>query len=150
MRTFEEINGLNRNMVLEVDKEEICIKAYRPYTRMPFRPKKEPGEIEVVLAPFRGKHRSVINSDVYQATDKKIMTKRLEPHLLKRMADAVLNDAIPFLSKVSAEEKMPILIQTHHEPSIPEMTITAGLIEDMQVVLFTIRYADAKKEEEEE
>ncbi len=146
MRTFEEINGLNRNMVLEVDKEEVCIKAYRPYTRLPFRPEKETGDIEAVLASFHGKHACIINSDVYQATDKRIMTKRLEPHQLKRMADAVLQDAIPFLSRVSSEENMPILIQTHHEPSIPEMTITAGLIEDMQVVLFTIRYEHAKKE----
>jgi|LGOV01.1.fsa_nt_gb hypothetical protein len=97
-------------------------------------------ELKDMLLEFKGKRNCVINSDVFNVTNQKIKIRNLEKHTLQRILDKVITKSISYLSKVSEEENTDIVIQTEYDGNNSALTVTVGLVGDIQVLLLDIHY----------
>ena len=142
MSKLESVLALNGVSVLGVRGNTIEITQYERKVSIP----KEEGansnvpNIKEILLEFKGKRNCIINSDVFDAENEKVKIKNLEMHNLKRIMNKVVEKSIPFLTEICIDEERDVLIQTIYEKDNPALTISVGLVDDVQVLLLDIHY----------
>jgi hypothetical protein len=140
MNEIEKFIKMNSIIILEVSEDTATLKQYEEKLSMKVKANDTLTSIEEVLAPLTGKRACIINSDVLGVVNEKIKLKRLEQHTLHKVLALTLEAYLPYLAKIVKDEDSNILIQTHYESDNPALTITAGLIDDIQVVLLDVHY----------
>ena len=142
MSKLESVLALNGVSVLGVKGNTIEVTQYERKVSIP----KVEGvntnvpNVKEILLEFKGKRNCIINSDVFDAENEKVKVKNLEMHNLKRIMNKVIEKSIPFLSEICVEENREILIQMTYEKHNPALTITVGVVDDVQVLLLDIHY----------
>ncbi len=140
MEKLNEIVTLNSSIVIGVEDHIISVQVYDNGIEIPYKPNIEQKSIQELLLPYKGKRVAIINSDVLGIVNQKIKVKELEKHIVTRIQLDVLNEYLPYLAKIAKEEENQILIQSTYNLDNPELTLTAGILDDIQVVLFDIHY----------
>jgi len=140
MELLNSVLTLNSTVVLRVQEHKIILKVYQDNIVVPFNSFVSATDINDVLVRYKGKRVAIINSDVLGVTDMKVKIKMLEKHLIARIQKDVLNTYIPYLAIIGNQENTEILIQSSYDTSKHQLTITAGLVNDVQVLLFDIHY----------
>lgn len=139
MKELERIS-LNTTMVVRVTDHKIILRVYEEKLEIAFRKCKDIPKLEDVLQIFKGKRACIINSDITGETNKKIKVKVLEKHVVSRIQKEVLAAYLPHLATIAESEDSEVLIQSSYTDDNPRLTITAGLIDDIQVILLDIHY----------
>jgi len=142
MNILDSVLGLNGITVLGVRGNDVTITHYDEKVNIPHVETKdtELPDIKGILSEFKGKRNCIINSDVFNVINEKVKVKNLEKHTLKRILDKVVEESVTFLAEISALEGQDVLIQTTYNKENPALTITAGLLDDIQVLLLDIHY----------
>jgi hypothetical protein len=142
MNELDSVLALNGVSVLGVRGNMIEITQYEKKICIPNNAEsdKNAPDIKEILLEFKGKRNCIIYSDVFGVENEKVKVKNLEMHNIKRIMNKVIEKSIPFMSKICAEEESNILIQTIYEKENPALTITVGLMDDVQVLLLDIHY----------
>jgi hypothetical protein len=140
MNEIEKFVKMNSIIILEVSENTVTLNQYEEQLSLKVQANDTVVSVQEVLAPLTGKRACIINSDVLGVVNEKIKLKRLEKHTLHRVLALTLEAYLPYLSKIAKDEDSNILIQTHYEIDNPALTITAGLIDDIQVVLLDVHY----------
>ena len=142
MNILDNVLGLNGITVLGVRGNDVKITHYDEKVNIPNIETKdtELPDIKEILLEFKGKRNCIINSDVFDAENLKVKVKNLEIHSMNRIMNKVIEKSIPFLASISRSEGKDILIQTSFEKENPALTITVGIVDDVQVLLLDIHY----------
>ena len=131
---------LNGVAVIKIDGEMCTLNVYDNHQELKRNSKRKLGNLKIVLEELKGKRNCIVNSDIYDVTNEKIKIKNLEKHTLKRILVKVMDDCVGFLSKISKEENLDLILHISIEENNPALTIIAGLEGDVQVLLFDIHY----------
>ena len=140
MNELEKFIKLNSIIILEVNGSEVTLKQYEESLVLKMNDQPLLPSIEEVLEPLVGKRACIINSDILGIENQKIKLKSLEKHVLHRLLGLTLTSTIPYLAHIANEEGSSILLQSHYDPDSPALSITAGLVDDIQVLLLDIHY----------
>jgi len=140
MNRIEKFIKLNSIIILEVSEKAVILKQYEEKIDLTLQDSDTPVSIQEILTPLIGTQVCIINSDVLGVVNEKIKLKRLEKHTLHKVLALTLEAYLPYLAKIAKDENSNILIQTFYESDNPALTITAGLIDDIQVVLLDVHY----------
>ena len=139
MKELERIS-LNTTMVVGVTDHKIFVRIYEEELKIAFNEVERIPNMEDVLQSFKGKRACMISSDITGEMNKKIKVKVLEKHVVSRIQKEVLAAYLPYLATIAKNENSEILIQSSNTADNPRLTITAGLIDDIQVILLDIHY----------
>jgi len=142
MNVLESVLVLNGVTVLGVRGNDVMITQYDEKVNMPHIESNDTQltDIKEILLEFKGKRNCIINSDIFDVINEKVKVKNLEKHTMKRILDKVIEESVPFLAEISALEGQDVLIQTTYDKENPALTITVGLLDDIQVLLLDIHY----------
>ncbi|MCF7926307.1 MAG: hypothetical protein K9L74_01855 [Candidatus Izimaplasma sp.] len=120
---------------LQIYKDKI-VGTFEPITLLP--------PITTLLSSIKGGITTLVTSDIFDVTNLEFPIRSMEKHTLARVQDLIVQGVIPYLATVAQEEQEAIMIQSSFSSNNPSLTISAGLLNDVQILLLDIH----KKKEE--
>ena len=140
-------NFIKPNTAIRLEAKNEIVKLTQYEKSLELRLNKSPIDIDIdnVLENSKGPVSCVLNSDILGLSDKIFKLKRLEIHTMHRLLTQIIKSSIPLLSEIAQREKKEIMIQSTINNLTPSLTISAGIIDDIQVLLLDLRYLNKKE-----
>jgi hypothetical protein len=140
----KKFNQLGSIMLLTANNNRYEVQIYKDKIIGTFETTTLLPPITTLLSSIRGGITSLVTSDVFDVTNLEIPLRNMEKHTLARIQNLIIARLLPYLATIAQEEQEAIMIQSSYSSTNPSLTISAGLLNDVQVLLLDIK---EKKEE---
>lgn len=140
MSLYDKNVVLDDTLVAHIQGDQIIVKRFNKDYYFDYNPTEELIDIYGVLEEFKGKRVCLMSSDVLNIFNKKVKIRNLEKHNLVRISNKVITEYLPYLVGIADNENTGILVQTEFDTNNPSLLITAGLLDDVQVILLELHY----------
>ena len=140
MKNNEESIILDDTLVARLEGNQILVTRFNNVYYFDYKNQMEPPDMIGALEEFKGKRVCLMSSDVVDVFNRKIKIKNLEKHNLVRISNKVITEYLHYLVGIADKENTGVLIQTQFDTNNPSLLITAGLLDDVQVILLELHY----------
>jgi len=137
----------NHLLYLESTSHTTMLKRAHAAYSLPYQGHKESHSLLTVLNRFKGNATYHLNSDVFDFDNVEIPLHSLDPHQFHNLKVKLIENALPMLEKQSLEMASAIIVKDDSDAQSNHLSITVGLINDMQVVLIDLKPKGAKTNE---
>lgn len=138
---MEAVRRILRNeglIRLYIDKDRAILQRYNKKVQFKYTPETAPPELKNLLEKFKGTHPYKIHSDIFEPDALTFEFKPMEKHTMHRLIEEILSATLPYLSKISHDEKTPLLVNIEMNQEHPAIRIEAGLENDLLITLIEI------------
>lgn len=140
----KKFHQLGSIMLLTANNNEYQLQIYKDKSIGTFETTTLLPLITTLLSSIRGSITTLVTSDIFDVTSMEFSIRNMEKHILARVQDTVIKGVLPYLATLAQQEQEAIMIQSSYSSTNPSLTISAGLLNDVQIILLDIH----KKKEE--
>ena len=90
-----------------------------------------------------------LSSDILEIDKEVVLLGGNSEETMLRLLRVTLDKAMPFFHTIIKQEQMPMLIVSSATKNMSRMTVTAGLVEDTQVLLLDVALTNSEKRDNE-
>ena len=141
----DKIDSVFQVLLIDVKGRKTKIQGKGFMIEQTFEETLTPGSITELIDTHKGKTPYRITSDIIEIDDEVIHLNNRGHDLLLNLLKGVLVSVMPFFHTIIKQENTPVLIVSSVTKDHSKMTVSAGLVEDTQVILL-----DVKREESED
>ncbi len=136
MNELSEVLDLNTIAKVKVINDEIIVNSYDKEFRKTLTNKEE--DIEDYFLSLKGSQVGYINSDVFGFEDVKVQLRNYEHYTIHDFMIKAIEKALETLAGFCKKEEATLFIHSKYNSQIKTLTVSAGVEDDIPVVLFEL------------
>ena len=138
MNILRDIIDFDEYIYLNVTNNVINIKVGDTEVVLPLTSNSNVPLLFDVLEPYLGDTPYYESSDIEGSDNKRVLLRCISKEDYLNLSRAVINSYVPYLAMVACDMDDTVLIRITYHAKNESMVIHAGLMSDLQVVLFEI------------
>jgi len=138
MNILRDIIDFDEYIYLNVTNNVINIKVGDTEVVLPLTSNSNVPLLFDVLEPYLGDTPYYESSDIEGSDNKRVLLRCISKEDYFNLSRAVINSYVPYLAMVACDMDDTVLIRITYHAKNESMVIHAGLMSDLQVVLFEI------------
>lgn len=136
---MSHLDSVYQVLLIDVKEEETKIKGKGFEFVGQFEDRHGVSDFEAIIKGCEGGSPYTISSDLFDEQDKEIMLGDNVEETFLEIFHKIIEHIIPYFQVIIREEQMPVLLVSSMDKEKGYMTVSAGLLEDTQIVVLNIK-----------
>lgn len=134
MKSLDELK-LGGVMLLKVEGNTIILQVQNDKYQSQLKETREHKELREILKDFSGDTKVVASSDLFDVFNDEVLFEKLTSEVANKLQNKVLFSILPYIATIAKQEESSILIQSTYSIRNPSLTMSIGLVDDIQILL---------------
>lgn len=143
MRSLDELK-LGGVMLLKVEGDDMILQVLNSKYQTKLIETNKHKELREILKDFNGDIRVLVSSDLFDLFNDELLCQKLTPEVANKLQNIVLINILPYIATIAKQEDSSILIQSTYSNKNQSLTMSIGLMDDMQILLLDIHEKEEK------
>jgi len=149
-RLMSHLNSVYQVLLIDVKEQGTTIQGKGFEFVGQFEDRHGVSEFEAIIKGCEEGSSYTISSDLFDEQDKEITLGENVEETFLEIFQKIIEHIVPYFQVIIREEQMPVLLVSSMDKDKGYMTITAGLLEDTQIVVMSIQPKSKETKDETE